>query len=131
MDARRLADAIDRAVDRDGPLFVGADGARQTRALMVAVAWRESSFRLDVVGDQGRSMCAFQILNGPRSLLADVDACTTRGLAMMRESFAACSTLPVAERLAGYARGSCTRDDGRAISRDRFWVARDVERRTR
>lgn len=117
-----LARAIVDVVAERGPIFAGPDGERRTVALMVAVAYRESTFQVDAVGDHGRSVCAFQILNGPRSLLTDVRACTNEGYTQLAASVRACPAHPVAP----YARGSCTSEDGRRISADRMRLTRSL-----
>lgn len=117
-----LATAIADVVAARGPIFAGPDGARRTVALMVAVAWRESSFRLDALGDHGASVCAYQIWHGPRSLLTDARACVEAGYEHLKRSVAACPAHPVAV----YARGTCASEDGRRISADRMRVARGL-----
>lgn len=117
-----LAGAIDATVAARGPIFQGADGARRTVALLVAIAWRESSFRVDAVGDHGRSVCAYQILNGPRSLLTDARACVDAGYTHLLASVRACPAHPIAV----YARGSCDSEQGRRISADRVALARGL-----
>lgn len=117
-----LARAIVDVVAERGPLFKGEDGERRTLALMVAVAYRESTFKADAIGDHGRSVCAFQILHGARSLLTDVRACTDAGYTQLAASVRACPGHPVAP----YARGTCESEDGRRISADRMRVARSL-----
>lgn len=117
-----LARAIVDVVAERGPLFKGEDGERRTVALLVAVAFRESTFRVDAVGDHGRSMCAFQILHGSRSLLTDVRACTDAGYTQLAASVKACPAHPVAP----YARGACDNEDGRRISADRMRLAKSL-----
>ena len=117
-----LASAIVDVVAERGPIFAGPDGERRTIALMVAVSYRESTFKLDAVGDHGRSVCAFQILNGSRSLLTDVRACTNEGYTQLAASVRACPAHPVAP----YARGKCSSPSSRAISADRMHLARGL-----
>lgn len=117
-----LARAIVDVVAERGPLFKGEDGERRTVALLVAVAFRESTFKADAIGDHGRSVCAFQILHGARSLLTDVRACTDAGYTQLAASVRACPGHPVAP----YARGTCESEDGRRISADRMRVARSL-----
>ena len=61
----RLAMAIASRVEAAPPLFKGDDDRRRTSALLVAIAFRESSLRADAVGDhrggKPTSFCAFQI----------------------------------------------------------------------
>ena len=114
-----LARAIVDVVAERGPIFKGADGERRTVALLVAVAYRESTFKVDAVGDKGQSVCAFQILHGARSLLTDVRACTDAGYVQLAASVLACPAHP----LAPYARGTCESEEGRRISADRMRIA--------
>lgn len=125
-----LAAAIDGVVAERGPIFAGPDGERRTVALLVAIAYRESSFKLAAVGDGGRSVCAFQILDGPRSLLTDARACTDAGYTYLAASVRACPAHPVAP----YARGLCPKamsstraeEEARIISADRTRLARGL-----
>ena len=126
-DHAELGGAIARAVDQGVPLFAGEDGRQRTAALAVAVAFRESSLRLDAVGDKGKSFCAFQIhvtSGGSRELLTDADACASKGLAMLRSSFRICREHPIAWYAAG-PRG-CASTRAQRISRDRMALARRV-----
>lgn len=92
-------------------------------AIITAVAFRESSLRNDAVGDHGRSVCAMQILGGPRELLTDPIACVQRGVAMLRESRRVDPENP----LAHYARGPRFRsEEAKRISRDRMYIARKL-----
>lgn len=128
-DHSELGDAITRAVDSTAPLFVDDAGKRKTAALVVAVAFRESSLRLDTVGDRGRSFCAMQIhetSGGTKALLFDADACVRRGLAMLRASGAGCTAHPVALYAAGP--GGCASPRAQRISGDRMALARRLVR---
>jgi hypothetical protein len=90
-------------------------------ALLTAVAYRESGLDPAAVGDHGRSVCAYQILNGSRSLLTDVGACVRRGTLMLRASRAVDPQNPVAS----FARGNrWDTEEARRISRDRVALAR-------
>jgi hypothetical protein len=125
-DHRRLASAIDTAVDEAGPVFAGPDGALRTRALLVAIAFRESAFKLDAVGDHGRSKCAFQVWGGSSELLTDADACAKEGLRRLRMSIRACPAHPVAVFAAGP--DGCTSAHAQRISYDRMYIARNLIR---
>lgn len=119
----RLAIAIANAVDAGPAIFQGDADKRRTAALMVAVAFRESSLRADAVGDSGHAVCAFQIYDGPKSLLVDTDACAREGLRMLRESAKVDPSNPVAF----YARGPRYRSEkAQSISRDRMNLAKWV-----
>lgn len=83
---------------------------------ITAVAYRESGLDNGAVGDQGRSLCAMQILGGSPALLASPVACVRRGTVMLRES----RRIDPANRFAFYARGPrYESDEARRISRDR------------
>ena len=56
-----ISEAIARASTED-PLFPHvAEGSEMTAAILVAVAWHESRFTRDAVGDQGKSFGLYQI----------------------------------------------------------------------
>lgn len=104
---------------------------------LAAIAYRESTYRLDVIGDHGASYCAYQIHlpRGARTrdglrgedLVEDARACTREALRQLRASLHVCKRLPEAERMALYARGSCDSERGRKLSRDRWWVAQKAK----
>jgi hypothetical protein len=97
-------------------------------AVITAVAFRESSLRTDAVGDGGHSVCAMQIYDGPRELLADPIACVTRGARMLRDSRRVDPENPIAF----YARGPRWRsDEAKRISRDRMAIASRLYRAPR
>lgn len=124
-DHTELAESIARVVDAEAPLFAGDDDHRRTAALVVAVAFRESSFRTNAVGDHGRSFCALQIhrsSGGSKKLLEDTDECIRTGLTMLRQSSRICSAHP----LAWYAGGpqGCDNAHAQRVSRDRMAIAK-------
>ena len=123
-DHRELGGAIARAVDSNKPLFANDADRRRTASLLVAVAFRESTFVPDALGDNGESFCAFQIhrsSGGSPALLGNVDACARTGLRMLRVSLRVCPSHPIA----WYASGPIGCGNGRAqrISRDRMNLA--------
>lgn len=123
-DHSELGGAIARAVESNKPLFVNDADRRRTASLMVAVAFRESSFVVDVVGDKGQSFCAYQIhrsAGGSPALLRDVDACVRTGLNLLGTSLRVCPSAP----LAWYASGplGCANARAQRISRDRMNLA--------
>ncbi len=122
LDVGPIAHAIDEAVRLEEPLFTGEDGRRRTAALVVAVASRESTLRLDAVGDQGRSVCAMQIHGGKKSLLEDHVECIREGIRRLRVSVQTCKEYPIAV----YAEGpsGCQSARAQAISRDRMALAK-------
>jgi len=128
------------------PLFAGDDGRAKTALTLLGLTRYESDWHVDVDngttrGDKGRSWCLGQVLldakgakttaegwTGP-DLVADRRKCLRVVLRMARESFVACRALPVEERLALYARGSCESADGRKLSRTRMALAFALLRR--
>jgi hypothetical protein len=123
----RFAEAVATVVREAPPLYRDDESRERTAALVVAVAWYESAFRLDAVGDQGRSVCAMQIYHGSRSLLTDPEGCIRAGLRKLRASIAACPDAP----LAVYARGKCRSAEGKRISAHRMQLANRLYRESR
>lgn len=130
-DHEVLGTAIARAAEAAPPLYANDDDRHRTVALLVAVAYRESTLVPDVVGDKGQSYCAFQIhrsSGGSEELLRDTDACARKGLAMLRQSIRTCREHPIA----WYASGptGCSNARAQRISRDRTslaaWLVRTV-----
>lgn len=131
----RLAEAITNRVAAEEPLFNGDVDRRRTSALLVAIAFRESSLRADAVGDHvagnPTSFCAFQLhLPWGRTtaegwsgneLLEDPEKCVSAAMRMLRISMKVCPSSP----LAWYAAGSAGCGSARAqrISRDRMAIA--------
>jgi hypothetical protein len=103
---------------------------------LAAIAFRESTYKLDAVGDSGRSFCAYQLhlpggakVDGKTgdALTKDARACTRGALKWLRWSLHACKSLPEAERIAGYARGRCESASGQRLSRDRWAQAQKAK----
>jgi len=114
------AAAVADVVLVEQPLFEGAHGRERTAALLVSVAWFESTFRPDALGDHGQAHGLYQVHD--HGELADAREATRTALALMRQSFRACRALPMEERLAWYAAGGadgCTSEAGRRASRHR------------
>lgn len=119
-----LAGAIARRVDVEAPLFRDDEDKRKTAALLVAIAYRESGFRLDAVGDSGTSYCALQVSSGAggtRAMLKDADLCVLGGFRVLQWSVRSCPAAPVALYASGL-RG-CAMARARRISRDRMAIA--------
>ncbi len=132
-----IATAFDPA---EAPLFAGTDGRAKTAATLLGLTRYESDWHRDVDdgttrGDHKRAWCIGQVLldadgvkktpegwTGP-DLVADRTRCLRVVLRMARESFRACRALPVEERLAVYARGSCDSVEGQKLSRTRMKLA--------
>lgn len=89
--------------------------AQHTAALLLVVAFRESSYRADVVGDGGRS-CGLYQSACVSTKLRDPVGQTRIALANIRRSMVACPDYP----LAVYASGSCANVAGRRISSARI-----------
>ncbi len=122
-DHFELATAIADEVEAAEPLFAHDEDRRRTAALVVAVAYRESTLRNDAVGDHGHSRCAMQIYDGGDELLADAHLCIRTGLAMLRISARMDRLNPVAF----YARGPrFASEQAKRISRDRMVLAERV-----
>ena len=138
-----LAEAIASRAEAEAPLFKGDDDRRRTTALLVAIAFRESSLRADAVGDhvagKPTSFCAFQ-LHLPwgaktaegwtgADLVEDPEKCVTAAMRLLRESMQACPSAP----LAWYAAGPSGCESARAqrISRDRVSLAQRLVRDVR
>jgi hypothetical protein len=139
----RLAGAIAEQVEAAPPLFKGDDDKRRTSALLVAIAFRESSLRADAVGDhrggKPTSFCAFQI-NLPwgaktaegwtgEDLITDPGKCVAAAMSMLRISMRVCPAFP----LAWYAAGpiGCANERAARISRDRMAIAARLVRDVR
>lgn len=136
----RLATAISSRVEAEAPLFKGDDDRKRTTALLVAMAFRESSLREDAVGDHVKgkptSFCAFQLHLpwGAKSaegwtgveLASDPEKCVTAAMRLLRESIRACPKHP----LAWYASGptGCESERAQRISRDRMALAQRLLR---
>jgi hypothetical protein len=139
-------DLAEVALDpNEPPLFGGPQGREQTAMLMAAIAFYESGgYRRDVDlgvgarsrGDSGKSWCLMQINIGAgmtrerwtgRELVEDRHKCFHAGLARIRESFALCRYMPLADRLTGYTKGRCERNEPLAHRRMglamNFWAA--------
>jgi len=118
-----LATAITIVSLEEGPLFANDPDLERTVALLVAVAFRESSLTASVTGDGGRAVCAMQIYDGPRTLNDDPIACVRTGHRMLKTSIRVDRMNPVAF----YARGPrFASEEARRISRDRMALARSL-----
>lgn len=138
-----LAQAITTRVEAEEPLFKGDDDRRRTSALLVAIAFRESSLRADAVGDhvagKPTSFCAFQMhLPWGRTtaegwtgaeLLEDPVKCVTAAMRMLRVSMKVCPSSPLAWYAAGPA--GCESPRAQRISRDRMAIAQRLVRDVR
>lgn len=124
-DHTTLATAITNVVAEEAPLFADDADRRRTASLIVAVSFRESSFRNDVVS-KTRDYCHLQVNQRP-DLAKDAEACTRVGLDMLRTSMRVCPKTPLAWYAVGGTRAkACSSPRGRRISDDRTWLAKRV-----
>jgi transglycosylase-like protein with SLT domain len=105
----QTATAIAEAAE-ESALFAGEQGPAQTAALLVALAYYESSFRPDAVGDKGASVGLYQIsranLTVPSSwVMTDARLATREALRLIRISQQVCRGRPLPEMLGWYASG--------------------------
>lgn len=126
------ASAIDQAVHEEEPLFENDPvGREKTAALLVSLAWFESTFRPNAVGGRGRLRGLYQI--GGRGDLSDPLRASRAAIELLRDSFRACAARPVEERLVVYAAGGTTCKEARPAvlkkSRDRVAKARWLVKR--
>ena len=106
--------------------LVAGDG--QEGRQLLSIARFESNYRrevmtCEVLGKEGE-VTAWQILvrrgEDAAWMCSDVVAGAVVALERLRESVAACRHLPPPDRLALYARGSCSSAQGRRLSRVRY-----------
>jgi hypothetical protein len=120
------ASAIDQAVQEQPSLFpADADGRAKTAAVLVALAWAESTFNPKATSRSGvRGL--FQV--GGRGDLSDPLKASRVALELVRESFRLCSARPVEERLAVYAAGgvSCKDPGAEALKKSRYRVMKGL-----
>ena len=115
---------------------VAATEDRTERYICVKVPRFESNYREDVgrckVIGKANDKSAWQIV--PRSAAEDKRLCQSLEedarfhIERVRESRAACRHLPKEEQLALYARGNCTSEEGKRLSRTRFPTDAEVKR---
>ena len=110
-----VARAIEKASNQD-PLFPHHEaGSQATAAILVALAWHETRFHPNLVGDNGKSFGLFQIQPPTAKLTANIllQPLTAAFIAidLIRTSFAHCHDRPWTERLSWYiASGNGCRD---------------------
>lgn len=103
------------------PLVVDDDSREKTAARVIALTFRESSFRNDAKSKTD-DHCIAQI-HGRPDLAKDLRKCVRTAIAMLRESIAACGPN---NELGVYATGSCVSARGKRISRDRMELTRHL-----
>ena len=107
----------------DEPVFDGAYGVEKTIALDVSVAMFESTFNPNAVGDHGAAKGLYQVHG---AMPENARQATVEANRMMRQSFKACRSRPLEERLAWYASGGatgCENPGGQKASRHRVGLA--------
>ena len=115
-----IANEIQVGAERE-PVFSGAYGVQRTLALDIAVAWFESRFNPDAIGDNGRARGLYQVhYHGPDEPVREQ---TERANRMMRASFKVCARRAIEERLGWYAAGGNGCERGLKHSRHRMGLA--------
>jgi len=102
-----ISEAIALASCND-PLFPNRpDGAERTAAILTALAWHESRFHPNIIGDQGRSFGLWQIqpptAKIDASLLLLPRNAAFIAIDLIRQSMMHCRARPWGERLSWYA----------------------------
>ena len=122
-----IAEAIADASNQD-PLFPGEDGARKTAAVLLALAYHESRFQPNVVGDNGASFGLFQIQPPTAKVEAHLLTLPRNAafiaIGLIRTSFRVCAQDEMKNRLAWYAAGGLgCREQGKRKSAIRMGLA--------
>ena len=119
--------ALAEVIAEEPPLFADDDDRMKTASLVVSIAFSESSFRNDAVGDQGRALCMFQLWHAPRAVLTDLKLCTRLAFERLRYSLRKCGMGNVLGIYAG-GPGGCVRKKTQRISNHRLWLANRLAR---
>jgi hypothetical protein len=117
------ARAIDQVVQEQPSLFTDdLEGRQKTAAVLVSIAWFESTFKPNAVGGGGRFRGLYQV--GGRGDQSDPVVASRIALTLVRESFRLCAARPAEERLAYYAAGgiSCRSVTPDAVAKSRYRV---------
>lgn len=108
MSYGETAEAIAQAANAD-PLFNEADGPKRTAAVLIALAFHESHFQPNVIGDSGHSFGLFQIqpptARVDASLLLLPRNAAFIAIDLIRQSFKVCERESFEHKLAWYAAG--------------------------
>ena len=123
-DHAELAQAIASVVEAERPLFADDEDRRRTASLVVAIAFRESSFDNAAVS-RTNDHCAMGINHRP-DLAKFPTECIRTGFAMLRESMRVCPSHPIATYASG-PRG-CFNARAQRISKDRLALAARIVR---
>lgn len=105
-----ISEAITEASNQD-PLFPqDKDGCRKTAAILISIAWFESRFHTNAVGDNGKSFGLFQIqpptAQVKSNILLNPRTASFVAVDLVRKSFQACEKRPYEERLSWYVSSS-------------------------
>jgi hypothetical protein len=103
---------------KDEPIFDGS--VEKTIVLDISIAWFESKFDINAIGDHGKSHGLYQT---PIELPASSDEQTRFANRMIRQSFKACKHRVIEERLGWYAAGGNDCERGLKESRNRMLKA--------
>jgi len=123
-DHTELGGAISRVVLEERPLFRDDESKLRTAALIIAIAFRESSLKNDI-SSKTDDHCAMQVNRRP-DLAKDPEACIRVGMTMLRESMRICPAHPIAFYASGP--GGCDNARAQRISRDRMAIAAKLVR---
>ena len=130
-----LGRAIADRVDAESPMFGADPDKRKTASWLVAISFRESSFKNDITSKTA-DHCAFQIHLSPGAkttegwsaadLRDDAGKCVAVAFRMLRTSLRLCEAHP----LAWYAEGprGCASPRAQRLSADRMWLAKKLAR---
>jgi hypothetical protein len=114
------ATAIASVVLDQPPLFKGDESRLRTAALVVAIAFRESSFD-NRAKSKTADHCMMQVNRRP-DLAEDPAKCVRVAMSMLRESMRMCPMHPIAFYASGP--GACANERARRISNDRMAIAK-------
>lgn len=112
-----LARATTSAIEAEPALWADDESKMRTASLVVAVEFRESSFRNEVIS-KTNDACAMQI-NGKPELAKDAVACVRTGIRMLRDALSKCSGIQL---YVGAPKG-CRDERATRISNDRLALA--------
>jgi hypothetical protein len=140
-DIELIAKPLTQVLESEAPIFADDEDKTKTASTVIAVAFREGSLKLRVVGDctlskpgqpckgRPRSFCTMQIhetSGGTAALNDDIAACFRKGLSMLRTSVKTCPKHPVAWYAAGGIQ-ACENLRAQKISFDRMFIAKKLQ----
>jgi len=119
----QTAQAISDASESE-PLFKGENGKEKTAVLLISLAWFESRFDPNAIGDKGKSYGLYQ--QQGMGELSDPKVATMVAIQQIKISFRVCINKPLDERLGWYTNGGpdCEKDKTKAKHRmlKAFWL---------